>query len=152
MTDNGPELPEDGEGVYDGAEFVVYTAELKALDEYSEAERDELREWQKETGLNSLSLWARWDESEIPLFSANPSGSWFSLLSSQSRNVDADPLSDAFIEAHADPFEMTEEQYEGLTDAEKIISNSLRKGLVEMDPVPEQVEFIRWCERRVYDG
>jgi len=136
------------EPLYDGAELVVYTSELEDLEEYTDEEREMLREWQEETGLNSVSLWARWDEREIPIYNLAPSGSWFSLATEIHQNVSDSHVSDAFVRVCADPWNVEESDWEELTDAEAIICNRLRHSIIMGEPIPEQIEICEWCKKR----
>jgi len=148
-----PAYEGDGENksLYHDAELVIYTSELDEIDSYTDEEQAEMLAWQKETGLNSLSLWARWDEREIPIYSRAPAGSWFSLATQIHENVSDKCVSKAFIRVNADPWDVTEDDWEKLSDAEKLLTNALRWHILKGEPTPEQVEVFNWCKERVTD-
>lgn len=136
----------ESERLYEDAKLVVYTSELDDLDTYSQEERDELREWQEKTGLNSVSLWARWESEEIPIYSLAPSGSWFSLSVEIHQNVSDNHVSEAFVTVCSDVWDIDESVWEAMSDAEKLVANRLRHNILMGNPIPEQIEIIKWCE------
>lgn len=140
------------EPLFDGAELVIYSSDLEQNHDFDEA--DGIPGWCKETNLGSVGLWARWpgDGYEIPLFSAAPFGVWLSLDASFYENTTWEPVTEAFVEALADPWATTAEQHEAMTDAEKLVSNMLRHSVIEGTPSPEMFGVIEWCEERAGGG
>jgi hypothetical protein len=149
-----PHIPavDDGDLLYGDAELVIYTSELDALEGYSDEERDEMRTWQLETGLNSVSLWARWDDAEVPIYSMAPNGSWFSLSVAVHENVTDAHVSDAFVTVVAEPWDVSEDDWQAMETAEKIIANQLLPHIHDGTAIPEMVEVVKWCEQRQPEG
>jgi hypothetical protein len=134
--------------LYKDAELVIYTADE------DHAAYEPLTEWGKELGLVSISLWARFDDREIPIWVQNEGGVWLSFDVNTYHPDPADPVSDAFIRAVAETVEdetgegwgnPSEEAYEQMRDVEKLIYSRVRMALFKQRP-PEAIVVVRWCD------
>lgn len=134
----------------DGAELVVFSTDADHADFESQTE------WGQQTGLISYSLWARFDDVEIPLYNASEMGVWLSFDIESYEPTPGEPVSDAFVEAicnmvdeetgkgWGDP---TQDVYEAMSDAEKLIWQSVKIGFLEMAN-DEPALVIDWCTKR----
>lgn len=151
-TQNGDgELPD---GLWDGAELVIYSADAEHADELE----GPYTPWGEELGVVSISLWARFEdkEVEVPIYSAAENGAWLSMSSQQFHPDPAEPVSDGFVrsvvnmvdedvgEGWGDP---AKEAFESMRDVEKQIFASLRWAFLKME-APEAAGVINWCQKR----
>jgi len=151
-TDHYADDTERKEGLWDGAQLVIYTTDE------NEVEAEPCTEWGEELGVVSYSLWARFedDEREIPLYQASETGAWFSLSARQFHPDPAERVSDAFIEAvcnmvdedvgdgWGDP---TEEVFNEMRDVEKQLWHSVQWAFLKMES-PEAAGVIDWCKKQ----
>ena len=156
-----PQMALDGdeaesESLFDDAELVLYTAER------DHAEYEPSTEWGQELDLVSFSLWARFEEEgqEIPIWAQAEEGCWFSLSADVYGPDEAEPVSDAFVDAVADLVEdgdtewgtTASDLYEDLSGPEQLIWQRLQMALYRQDP-PEALAVVQWCDdRAAQDG
>lgn len=154
VADGGEQIPaleETAEGPFDDAELVVFTADAEQV-EYEPA-----TEWSQDTGIVSYSLWARFDEDhEIPIWVQSQEGTWISFSPDVYGPDEAEPVSQAFIDAVAHTIDAdtgdgwgdpTEDAWDDMRDVEKLLWQHLREALLMQRP-PEAHAVVHWCDQR----
>lgn len=150
-TENRVEAPGDEPvSMFNDAEMVIYTTDV------DDVEFEPETEWAKELDITAFSLWARFEEAEIPLWSQSEQGSWLSLRKTTYSHEPADPVSGAFIECVATLVDedmgggwggVEEEPFNEMADAEKMVFGRIRMALHEQQP-PEAIGVLEWCRDR----
>ena len=87
----------------------------------------------------STSLWMRKEEMEFPLYSHNEYGSWFSPMTSFSKNVNEDEVSEAFIEGvaripsdeHGGWTGFEEDVWDEMSEVEQLLAHLIRKAVAD---------------------
>ena len=137
------ELPN---GPWDTVELVVYTSQLDDLEWDPD---DGIPVWCRDTGLASVGLWARNDNTELPVVNIAPHGIINSYSTAHSVNTESKPVSTTFIEMMAEPATASQEQYDQLPPREQLVINILREHLYTQDePAPEVLGIVEWCRER----
>ena len=144
------ERGEEEVAMFEDAELVIYTSGD------AHAEFEPATEWAQELGVISFSLWARYDDAEIPIWNQSEEGSWLSLDREVYHPDPADPVSDAFIEAVAGmPDEdigggwggIEKDTYDACSDVEQLLVHRLNHALLMQRP-PEAFGVVEWCQSR----
>lgn len=142
-----PALEEVDGGLYDGADLIVYTADAE------HAEYEPATEWGQDLGIVSFSLWARFDDHEIPIWSQAEEGHWLSLSPEVYGPDEPDTVSEAFVHAVADLLDdegtegwgnTTESTFEAMEPVEQLLWHRIRLALFQQRP-PEALQVVRWC-------
>ena len=155
---NIPVMDKTGEGedglMFEDATLVIYAADAE------HAAYEPKTEWARQLGVTSFSLWARFDDAEVPIWHQAEEGAWLSLSATVYSPDPADEVSDAFVECVATmPDEdvgdgwgaVPESVFEEATDIEKVLIHHLRYALFEIRP-PEAMGVFQWSTAQFEDG
>lgn len=133
--------------IYKGAELVVFTC---SVDDVNYAPKTDIG---KELGIVGYSLWARFEDFELPIIDQSEQGTWMSISVDVYGPNPAEPVSEAFIDtvaalgetsgwAYVDP-----ERFLEASDVERLLIDQIAGGLRNGKP-PEAAGVAKWCMER----
>ena len=145
---------EEPGAMFEDADLVIYSTD----EEFAEYEPS--TDWGQELGIVSFSLWARYEDAEIPIWSQSEEGTWLSLDRESYHPDPADPVSASFVEAVAGmPDEdigggwggVEEDVYDACSGIEQLLVRRLNLALIMQRPA-EAFGIVEWCENRHQGG